>query len=78
MELWIRNQDRKGLKLVRNLTVKGKKVVGYTLSMGIGAPDQLTLGEYGTKERAMAVLDSIQGKIESSAGAIAVFEMPKE
>ena len=46
--------------------------------MGIGAPDQSTLGGYETKERAMAVLDSIQGKIESSAGAIAVFEMPKE
>jgi len=78
MELWIRNQDRKGLKLVRNLNVKGRKVVGYTVSIGIGAPDQSTLGEYETAQRAMAVLDSIQAKIESSAGGIAVFEMPKE
>ena len=79
MELWIRNQDRKGLKLVRNLIVKGKKVVGYTASIGIsGAPDQSTLGEYETGQRAMAVLDSIQRKIQSSAGGIAVFEMPKE
>ncbi|MCK4419364.1 hypothetical protein KAV79_06120 [Candidatus Aerophobetes bacterium] len=78
MELWIRNQDRKGLKLVKNLTVKGKKVVGYTLSMRIGAPDQSTLGEYETKERTMAVLDSIEKKIESSPNRIAVFDMPKE
>ncbi|MBA7698170.1 hypothetical protein ES703_106845 [subsurface metagenome] len=78
MELWIRSQNRKGLKLVRNLTVRGKKVVGYTLSMGIGAPDQSTLGEYETGERAMAVLDSIEKKIESSLAGIAVFDMPKE
>jgi len=78
MELWIRNQDRKGLKLVRNLTVRGKKVVGYTVSMGIGAPGQSTLGEYETEERAMAVFDSIEKKIESSLAGIAVFDMPKE
>ena len=78
MELWIRSQNRKGLKLVRNLTVRGKKVVGYTLSMGIGAPDQSTLGEYETEERAMAVLDSIEKKIEGSLAGIAVFDMPKE
>ena len=78
MELWIRNQNRKGLKLVRNLTVKGRKVVGYTVSMGIGAPDQSTLGEYETEERAMAVLNFIEKKIESSLGRIAVFDMPKE
>jgi len=78
MELWIRNQNRKGLMSVRNITVKGKKVVGYTVSMGIGASDQSTLGEYETEERAMAVLDSIEKKIESSPVRIAVFDMPKE
>ncbi len=78
MELWIRSQNRKGLKLARNLAVRGKKVVGYTLSMGIGAPDQSTLGEYETEERAMAVLDSIEKKIEGSLARIAVFDMPKE
>ncbi|GAI18881.1 unnamed protein product, partial [marine sediment metagenome] len=51
---------------------------GYTVSMGIGAPDQSTLGEYETEERVMAVLDSIEKKIESSLAGIAVFDMPKE
>jgi len=78
MELWIRNQNRKGLKSVRNIALKGKKVVGYTMSIGIGAPDQSTLGKYETEERTMAVLDSIEKKIESSPGRIAVFDMPKE
>ena len=78
MELWIRNQNTKGLRSVRNIAVKGKKVVGYTVSMGIGAPDQSTLGEYETEERAMAVLNFIEKKIESSLGRIAVFDMPKE
>lgn len=78
MGLWIRNQKRQGLRLVRNLAVKGKKVVGYTMSGALAAPDQSTLGKYGTEERAMAVLDSIQRKIESSSGGVAVFEMPKE
>ena len=77
MNLWIRNQDRKVLKLVRNLVVKGRKVVGYTVSMGIGAPDQSILGEYETEVRAMAVLDSIEKKIEGSLAGIAVFDMPK-
>jgi len=78
MDLWIRSQDRKRLKFVRDLTVKGKKVVGYTLSMEIAAPDQVTLGAYETEARAMAVLDSIQGTIASNTGGAAVFEMPKE
>ena len=78
MELWIRNQNRKGLKSVRNIAVKGRKVVGYTMSIGIGAPDQSTLGKYETEERTMAVLDSIEKNIESSPGRIAVFDMPKE
>jgi len=78
MQLWIRNQNRKGLRSVRNLAVKGKKVVGYTVSMGIGATDQSILGKYETEERAMAVLDAIEKKIESSLARIAVFDMPKE
>ncbi len=78
MELWIRNQDRKGLRSVRSIALKGKKVVGYTMSMGIAAPDQSTLGKYETEERAMVVLDSIEKKIENSPGRIAVFDMPKE
>ena len=77
MELWIRNQNRKGLRSVRSIAVKGRKVVGYTMSIGIGAPDQSTLGEYETEERAIAVLDSIEKKIKSSF-VISVFDMPKE
>ncbi len=77
MELWIRSQNRKGLKLVRNLTVNGKKIVGYTVSMAIGAPDQARLGEYDREERTIAVLDSIEKKIASSLAVIAVFDMPK-
>jgi len=78
MELWIRDQNRKGLRSVRSIALKGKKVVGYTGSMGIGAPDQSILGEYKTEEKAMAVLDAIEKKIESSLARIAVFDMPKE
>lgn len=78
MELWIRSQDKKRVKFVRDLTVKGKKVIGHTLSMEISAPDQVTLGTYETGARAMAVLDSIQETVASSNGRAALFEMPKE
>ena len=78
MQVWIRNQNRKGLKLVRNLAVKRNKVIGYAISMGLGAPDQSVLGAYETEERALAVLDFIQRKMESSPGGIVVLEMPKE
>jgi len=77
MKLWIRNQDRKELRSVRSIALKGRKVEGRTMSMGITAPDQSTLGEYETEERAMEVLDSIQKKIYRSI-TVAVFDMPKE
>lgn len=46
--------------------------------MGIAAPDQVILGTYETEARVMAVLDSVQGKIESVISAVVVLEMPKE
>jgi len=78
MDLWIRNQDRKVLKLIRTVTVKDKKVIGYTMTAGFGTTDEITLGTYETEARAMVVLDSVQGKIGSGTNATAVFEMPKE
>jgi len=59
MDLWVRNQDRKVLELIRTVTVKDKKVIGYTMTAGFGVTDQVTLGTYETGARAMAVLDSI-------------------
>ena len=53
MDAWIRNQNRQGLRLVRNVSVKDKKAMGYTVSAGFAAPDQSTLGRYEAEERAV-------------------------
>lgn len=58
MDLWIRSQDRKSLVRVTKLFIEfDKNIVTWNKNTMVG------LGKYSTKERALEVLDEIQGKI---------------
>lgn len=94
MDLWIRSQDKKSLRIVSNINIiheDGKMFIcNY---MGIA---NIKLGTYKTEQRALEVLDEIQSKIndihkdylmscmkekgtyEIIAWEDFVYEMPKE
>lgn len=53
--MWIRSQDKKKLKEIHDVTIYHDKQIWAGCSF---------IGEYSTKEKALKVLDEIQGKIE--------------
>ena len=59
MELWIRTQDRECLTKVNHLYINEKGNNIYEISQ----EDDIPLGKYISKERALEVLDEIQKKI---------------
>ena len=86
MELWIRSQDRDYLIKVKSLVIEESKFNIYQIF-----GDGRYLGTYKTKERALEVLDEIQGKLNirhcDGMGAEfivlseivpIIYEMPKE
>lgn len=78
MELWIRSQDGRILQEVDNLFLdanyENKRISTYD-------GDNVELGTYKTKERALEVLDEIQDLLQNAyignSNRI-VYEMPKE
>ena len=81
MELWIRSQDKRILQKVDNIFLdanyENKRISTYD-------GDNVELGTYKTKERALEVLDKIQNKINAISNMDdinfinVVYEMPKE
>jgi len=69
MELWIRSQDRNNLKKVNNIYVEEitkdyDSWVGNIYSQPyVITSDNGNLGFYGTKDRALEVLDDIEDKL---------------
>lgn len=96
MELWIRSQDRNNLKKVNNIYVEEitkdyDSWVGNIYSRPyVITSDNGILGFYGTKDRALEVLDEIQCKLDyiyelslrprvlTTIEHKIVYEMPKE
>lgn len=78
MELWIRSQDKRILQKVDNIFLdanyENKRISTYD-------GDNVELGTYKTKERALEVLDEIQDLLQNAyignSNRI-VYEMPKE
>lgn len=62
MDLWVRSQDKRILQKVNNIFLdanyENKRVSTYD-------GDNVELGTYETKERALEVLDEIQEKIKA-------------
>lgn len=69
MELWVRSQDKNNLKKVNNIYVEHitkdyDSWIGNIHSQPyVITSDNGNLGFYGTKERALEILDEIQNKI---------------
>ena len=99
MGIWVRAQNRKGLKLVNDIVlcdieeaVKNSDnpfdcKYKSTQLKAFDHDNATILGEYSTKERALQVLDEIQGHIWESVRAVTfpndgyvapIFEMPAE
>ncbi|MCK4762466.1 MAG: hypothetical protein KAW12_09735 [Candidatus Aminicenantes bacterium] len=74
MSYWVRTQDKKNLVQLERILLNGKKVKGYSQMHPLG----ITLGSYGSEDRAAGVVDAMQGKIGSAAGLHIFFEMPRE
>ena len=53
--MWIRSQDRKILTEIHNLDIDGANQIWEGCSL---------IGKYSSEEKALKVLDEIQGKIE--------------
>lgn len=53
--MWVRSQDKKKLKEIHDVTIYHDKQIWAGCSF---------IGEYSTEEKALKVLDEIQGKIE--------------
>ena len=89
MNLWVRSQDKKKKKKVTNIYLdanyENKRISTYD-------GDNIELGTYKTKERAIEVLDEIQDELISSdfmpiekneevvltCGSARIYEMPED
>ena len=60
MELWIRSQDKEKLCKIHDLCVRENQNENNETNYVI--QDVYTMGTYSTKERALEVLDEIQGR----------------
>ncbi len=78
MELWVRSQDKRILQKVDNIFLdanyENKRISTYD-------GDNVELGTYKTKERAIEVLDEIQDLLQNAyVGSLnrIVYQMPAE
>ena len=63
MELWIRSQDKRTLIQTNRIDIDDKSIIVWQNNYNC---DETYLGTYGTKERALEVLDEIQDFITTS------------
>lgn len=82
MKLWIRSQERGMLEICNSLSIQptiasNRKVTTWCIISNFGR-----VGEYGTRERCLEILDEIQEllKMGEPQNAVyqVVYEMPKE
>lgn len=75
--LWILAQNKQSLMNVRDVSVKGKHLVGFVESSLLDQWNK-TIGKYESTERAVEVLNEIFAKIEESNGTTITFTMPQK
>ena len=88
MDLWVRSQDKEVLQKITSLFVNDD---GYIFSYDYINSNEVFLGKYKSKERALGVLDEIQkyinngckrfidtGVYHTSKYEYRVYQMPKE
>lgn len=74
--LWVLAQNKKNLMNVRDVSVKGKHIVGFIESSLLDQWNK-NIGTYESNERAIEVLEEIFSRIEESTGAAVTYTMPQ-
>ncbi|WP_369802877.1 hypothetical protein [Sporosarcina sp. P20a] len=74
--LWILTQNKQSLMNVRDVSVKGKHIVGFIESSLLDQWNK-SMGKYESNERAIEILEEIFSRIEESAGASVTYTMPQ-
>lgn len=75
--LWILTQNKQSLMNVRDVSVKGKHLVGFVENDLLDQWNK-TVGKYDSTERAIEILNEIFTKIEESNGTAITFTMPQK
>ena len=81
MDLWIRSQDKEKLVKINSLQYGEYQGTHYINGYCINEADNIDLGIYATKERALEVLDEIQDLLQNAyVGSLnrIVYQMPAE
>ena len=91
MELWIRSQNKRYLQKIKSLCLDDNDNEERVIIYGNISDEDFELGSYATIERALEVLDEIEGLLVLKQGLklttdaifsvennLAIYEMPKE
>lgn len=75
--LWVLTQNKQSLMNVKDVSVKGKHIVGFVENSLLDQWNKI-MGKYESNERALEVLTEIFAKIDKSDGAAVTFTMPQK
>lgn len=77
--MWIRSQNKQVITKFKNIRLKEIKENDYRILERINQEEDLILGTYSTKEKALKVLDKIHETLLSDLEMnLDVFQMPQE
>lgn len=74
--LWILAQNKQSLMNVRDVSVKGKHIVGFIESSFLDQWNK-NIGTYESNERAIEILEEIFSRIEEGTGTSVTYTMPQ-
>lgn len=74
--LWILTQNKKNLMNVKDVSVKGKHIVGFVENSFLDQWNK-NMGTYESNERALEILKEIFIKIEENNGVSVTYAMPQ-
>lgn len=75
--LWILTQNKQSMMNVKDVSVKGKHIVGFVENSFLDQWNKI-MGKYESNERALEVLTEIFAKIDKSDRAAVTFTMPQK
>lgn len=75
--LWLLSQNKQSLMNVKDVTVKGKSIVGLVENSFLDQWNK-TLGKYESNERALEIINEIFTKMEKSSAAHVTYIMPEK
>jgi hypothetical protein len=75
--LWILTQNKQSMMNVKDVSVKGKHIVGFVENSFLDQWNKI-MGKYESNERALEILAEIITKIDESNSAAVTFTMPQK